>query len=54
MVQLDKIKAILALLHEIAELERAHPPDRAKIDGLKAKLLDLLAEDDGGGGATSR
>jgi hypothetical protein len=46
MVQLDKLKAVLALLHEIAELERAPSPDQAKIDRLKAKLRDLLAEDD--------
>jgi hypothetical protein len=46
MVQLHKLKAILALLYEIAELERAPSPDHAKIDRLKARLRDLLAEDD--------
>jgi hypothetical protein len=45
MAQLHKLKAILALLYEIAELERAPTPDHAKIDRLKAKLRDLLAED---------
>jgi hypothetical protein len=53
MVQLDKLKAVLALLYEIDRLERARPPDRAEIDRLKAKLRELMAEDDDPGGATS-
>jgi hypothetical protein len=52
MVQSDKLKAILALLYELAELERARSPDREKIERLRAKLRDLLAEDDGRGGGS--
>lgn len=44
-LQAQRLKAVLALLHEIAELELASPPDRAEIDRLNAQLNFLLSED---------
>jgi hypothetical protein len=54
MVQSDKLKAILALLYEIEVLERALTPERERIERLKARLRDLLAEDDDDEGDTSQ
>jgi hypothetical protein len=52
MVQMGNVKAALALLYEIAELERVASCDRAKLDRLRAKLQVLLAEDHDRGRAT--
>lgn len=52
MMQLGKLKAVLALLYEIAELERVCPPDREAIDRLKVRLQVILTDEDqdcGGG-----
>jgi len=46
-LQAQRVKAILALLQEIAELELARPPDRTEIDRLNAQLNFLLSEDGG-------
>jgi hypothetical protein len=54
MVELGKLRAVLALLYEIAELERVCPPDREEIDRLKARLqVILMDEDHDCGGAPS-
>jgi hypothetical protein len=44
-LQAQRLKAVIALLHEIAELELASPRNRVEIDRLNAQLNFLLSED---------
>jgi hypothetical protein len=46
-LQAQRLQAVVALLHKIAELELVSPPDRAEIDRLNAQLNFLLSEDGG-------
>lgn len=46
-LQAQRLQAVIALLHEIGELEMASPRNRAEIDRLNAQLNFLLSEDGG-------
>jgi len=46
-LKVQRVKAILALLEEIAKGELASPPDRAEVDRLNVELKFLLSEDGG-------